>query len=439
MEEVSANNEFSKAVLNKVEMFLKTQLSLAEFEKVDFKTLMFDKEGECYFVRLAWKSMEIEKEFILLQTDSLGTSFKGRIVNLDRKDPFNVSPEFNGKISIKELDQNIILQSTVTEGYVESLHPALFTMLRTSTDAVAPNLAMVVPKYSDDLPEVVVVGYIPSGGGISLTDYYLLTSIIGAGSGSGGAIVGPAGGSGGGSTGGGTGGGSAAYSPAKGGTGSSCGSIIINYESSVSKPGIEINAYMKCFSSIPDAGAQCSVTIFTDLPVNNNPSEIFNWYTGAVGHVFLQLSKTNGGQNITQVVGFNALKPFPAIFADNFVASKMVDNAGHKFNACLTMYISPDQLTTEINQILSIGSDMPYSISNFNCVDFALGVINAIRPSNPLTIPKYQIPGQPAGFSNTPQGLYRLLSSMQEMAGPEAINIVGGLVAHAGASHGPCN
>ncbi|HMH33642.1 MAG TPA: hypothetical protein VK543_11460, partial [Puia sp.] len=384
MEEVSATSEFSKAALTKAEGFLKGQLPEAEFEKVDFKNMMFDKEGENYFVRLAWKSTAIDKKLILLQTDSLGTDFKGRIVELDRKESISSSPSFNGRISIKDLARHNILQSDVTAGYVESLHPALFTIQRTSTDAIAPDLALVVPKYSDELPEVVVVGYIPSGGGISLADYYLLSSIISAGSGSGSLVSGPVSGSGGGAS-----GVSGIYSPASVGKGgSSGGSIMINYESSISKPGIDINAYMKCFSGIPDAGAQCSVTIFTDLPVNNNPTELFNWYTGAVGHVFLQLSKSNSGQSVTQVVGFNALKPFPAIFADDFVASKMVDNAGHKFNACLTMYISPAQLNTEINEILSTASDMPYSISNFNCVDFALGVINAIRPTNPLTIPK---------------------------------------------------
>jgi hypothetical protein len=141
---------------------------------------------------------------------------------------------------------------------------------------------------------------------------------------------------------------------------------------------------------------------------------------------------------VTQIIGFTAAKPFQAIVSPAPVPGKMVDNAGHKYNSSLTMNISTGQLNSEILEIAYLSGIIQYSIENYNCVDFALQVVNAIRGTNPLSIPKYQIPGQP-GISNTPEGLYKLLSNMKAAGGPEAKNILTDAVLTAGISHGPCN
>jgi len=232
------------------------------------------------------------------------------------------------------------------------------------------------------------------------------------------------------------------YSPIGGGSSpglQTSADITINFESSSYSPGIDVSSYLKCFSTLPDAGAYCSVTIYCDLPVNDDPSIIFNWYTGATGHVFLQLTKTNIDKTITQYLGFQPQKPLQSMTASLPVASKIVDNGGHKWNAALTMPISADQLNSIITKIIFLSSIMSYSITEYNCVDFALQVINTVRGVNPLVIPGYQIPGQPASLSNTPEGLYRLLDAMKARGGPESKNILTGEVLHAGMSHGPCN
>jgi len=339
------------------------------------------------------------------------------------------SSVFDGSLSVESPNHQPMDSSAINRGFVVSLHPGIISEASVSVNGTTRS--DIVPKYPDVLPEVVVVGYIQPAGGISFTDYLNLQAFLGISSGS----VSPA-------NPGGSGTGSATYSPAvqtPGYPGTGSNAIVVSYENSALKPGIDLAAYLKCFNTVPDADAQCSITIFTDLPVNNDPTKIFNWYSGATGHCFLQLTKTNGSQTITQVIGFTAVKPFAALTANDPVLSKIVDNAGHKFNACFTMPVTPSQLNAAIAEILLIGQDIQYSISKYNCVDFALQVINSIRGTNPLIIPKYQIPGQALSDSNTPEGLYKLLSAMEAGNGAEARNILTNVIMHAGNSHGPCN
>ena len=143
---------------------------------------------------------------------------------------------------------------------------------------------------------------------------------------------------------------------------------------------------------------------------------------------------------MSQVIGFTAASPLQALTAaPGPVASKIVDNSGHKWNACLVMHISPAALNTEISEIASLAPVMTYNITTYNCVDFALQVINAVRGTDPLKIPKYQIPGQPLSMSSTPEGFYLMLESMQEAGGPESRNIITDAVAYAPPGKGPCN
>jgi hypothetical protein len=410
--------------LTNVKGCLKGSVADSDYNNLDFDRGLLSKQKDIWFLRLAFKNKNLENDFLLLQTDSLGNCNNGKIIHLEKGQVNDAL--FNGKISIQSLNRGQITSSVITDGYVEALHPRRF-----SGNTITNSLDLL-PDPAQVLPEVIVVGYIPASGGISYADYLYLEGLMGfsgnTGSGGSGAGSVPSFG---------------IYSPVSGG-GSGAGilpshDLNINYESSIYKPGIDVAAYMKCFSLVPDPGAQCSVTIFTDLPVNDDPSAFFNWYTGATGHSFLQLTKTNGSQSVTQIVGFTAQKPFQAIGASNPVASKMVDNADHKWNAALTMNITPSQLNSEIQQIRYLSGIMQYSISNYNCVDFALQVINTIRGVNPLIIPKYQIPGQPMSASNTPEGLYKLLDNMKVAGGAEAKNILTDVVLHAGTSHGACN
>jgi hypothetical protein len=438
---INSGDIVSEEYLGKIKAFLKDSLSASDYGRLDFTHGVLSKQKHCWYLRLGWLHKKPERDFVLLQSDSLGNCKIGHIIQLDR-DSSNDQAQFNGQIEVLSLSGKLVTHSIISNGFVQTLHPRLFSYT-TSNDLAAEPLLLPTPTqmgpYYEDLPEVIVVGYISTNGGSSVTFNELLSfeSLINLGYGS--SNPGPGTSTGSGNPGG--SGGSAVYSPISGGTGNGIQQsqdLIINYESSASLPGINIESYMQCFNNIADAGAECSLSLLVDLPVNDNPYVIFNWNSGAVGHSFLKLTKSGGGQSISQIIGFAPTKPFQALLSTTPVAGKIVDNAGHKYNASLTMPISPSQLNTAI-QSIEKNSSAPYDIVNFNCVNFSVQVLNALRPTNPLSVPLLEIPGTAASLSSTPEGLYILLSRMKAAGGPEATNIITDDILFAGGSHGACN
>ncbi|MBS1598447.1 MAG: hypothetical protein JST75_09475 [Bacteroidetes bacterium] len=420
---VTSSDYESSIFIEKVKPCLKNLLNDADYASLDFsKQVLTDNKVEKY-LQLGFKFKNASEDFLILKTDSFGNCIDGRIVHLE-KDKQNFS-QFNGKISVQNFHHEATLSSNISEGYIVALHPRRFSEV-SSNSVDVPNL---LPTYVQTLPEVIVVGYTyPTGSVSTFTDFMSFQAVFNNGTGST-----PA-----------AGGVSGIYGPVGGGSGSA-GSTLpkilnIKYETSISKPGINVASYMDCFSTLADAGAQCTLSIFTDLPVDNNPDIFFNWYAGATGHVFLQLTKSNADRFVTQVIGFQPQKPMQAMFGAGSVASKIVDNGSHKYNASLTMNITPAQLASVISEIEFLAGTMQYDIAKYNCVDFALQVVNIIRGVNPLIIPRYQIPGQDdITKSNTPQGLYKLLQQKKAVGDGDAKNIVVGVGTNAPTSKGPCN
>ncbi|MBS1948701.1 MAG: hypothetical protein JST47_13135 [Bacteroidetes bacterium] len=425
--------KFDSHYLSNVKAYLQINLSSADYSEVDTDRLSLSKQNGAWFLRIGITGNDIARDFILLQTDSNGNCLNGNFVHL-RRDSGDRS-SFNGKISIESLSHENPVYRKVTDGIAQTLSCG---ENEESIDKIETDACDIVPSYdcTGCLPEVIVIGYVTSGspggggGGISFSDYLNLAALAG-GTGSGGTYTGNS---------------SGVYSPVNPplytGGGSSVPpakvspDVTINYSTEYAKPGIDVNAFMKCFSTIPDDGATCSVTIFTDLPVNDDPEYIFNILTGATGHCFLQLTKTNGTQSVTQIVGKTTSKVVAVLGFP--VPGKIVDNSIHKYNASLTMNISPQQLQTEINSITAIGNNPRYDIWENNCVDYAVGILNKIRPSNPLEVVKLLDP-MSGDLYNTPQGLYMALDQLKQANGAEAKNIVTGVVQRAGTSHGACN
>jgi hypothetical protein len=182
------------------------------------------------------------------------------------------------------------------------------------------------------------------------------------------------------------------------------------------------------------------MTIYSDIPVNGDPSQLFDWSTGACGHSFIQLAKTNGSTTIQQNIGFYPSSGWKSIEANGPVASKLVDNAGHEFNASLTVSLDATHFQSALNEI-EYQENMKYDIDNFNCTDFALSVFNIAAPLY-LEIPDYHIPGGMAGeLSNTPQGLYNELVSLNQSGGYSQYGqiTIPGVAGYVGSSHGPCD
>jgi hypothetical protein len=415
----------SSAYLSNVNAYLKTNLADSDYASVDFNNSIISKQPAGWFLRIAFLHKLISRDFVLLQTDSIGNVSGGKFVHILRDTA--VQKVFNGTIATESIYHSEKHSSVIENGTkVLELAPS---------DDPDDDDSKLPDPCPDCLPEVVVIGYAPSGGGggggISYSDYLSLTSLIGNGNNP--VPVSPGGTY------------SGIYSPLNGTVpgGSSPGGnapnpkqsvdVTINYETYASKPGIDVNAYMKVFSTIPDAGSTCSVTIYTDLPVDDNPSYIFNILTGATGHCFIQLTKTNGTQTVTQIIGKTTSKALAVLAFP--VAGKIVDNGLHKYNASLTMNITPAQLTAEINAVIAIGNTPSYNMWENNCVDYALGILNLVRPGIPLNVGLSIDPSTDEAYQ-TPQSLYIALQNLKSANGPDAANITMDVVKNAGLSTG---
>ena len=160
---------------------------------------------------------------------------------------------------------------------------------------------------------------------------------------------------------------------------------------------------------MPDANATYKISILSDIPVNGNPYELYDAATGSVGHSFIQLVKSSDIISVQQTIGFYPETDWKSL-TDMTVASKIVDNAGHEYNASLARIVSSTQFQAELNKIKAVES-WGYNITTWNCTDFALAVFNAGN-SAPLTIPLFQISSTNT-YSNTPQGLYVAIQRLQ--------------------------
>lgn len=166
---------------------------------------------------------------------------------------------------------------------------------------------------------------------------------------------------------------------------------LVDFEFVENLSPIDITKYLKCFSNIPDEGSICSIEILVDIPVDNHPNRLFNYEQGSPGHTFLQITKTNGNQSVTQNIGFYPNATWKMLLAEP-VQSKIVDNGEHEFNASLKMNITSEQLNNTLNYITNLATH-DYDIDDYNCTDFALEVFNQSRVGNPIEIQKGPIPG----------------------------------------------
>jgi len=412
-----------------VKTTLKGNLSSQDYSELDFSRAILSNTDsvQLYFLRIPFNGKKIQNDFILLQTSRDGQVQKGKIIHLEggrKKKDYSVS--WNGSVMISSLNRKEVLQSAVTNGYIEAFH---------KKSAEAKLNSMMDPGM---LPEVIVVAYVNDG--ISYSDWIWLQSLFydsmrldaeGSSGGSSsyyGSLDGSYGGSGGyysGST-----------DPVTDVTTEPL--MLVDIDSYVNNPAIDIAKYLKCFDAIPDAGSTCSVEIFTDIPVDTDPTKLFNWNTESPGHVFLQLKKSNGTQYALQNIGFYPSSNWKEVLDANPVDSKIVDDGGHEFNASLKMSLTPYQFRDMLKKAEAL-SATKYDTDQFNCTDFALDIFNYVRA--PLEIPRYSVPGGVGLYgTRTPQGLYVKLREMKNNGDPEAPNItIGFKKAWVASSDGPCN
>lgn len=419
--------------LVKVKKGLTDSLPASTYQNLDFDRLVLNRVDSIglYAVRIPFKAKSVAEDFVIVKTNREGEVKRGQIIHLEvavsDTGRGNLRPKsISGSIRIHSLTGTEEVNSPIRNGYITAFHSQLAQ--RTSVE-LAP----------DRLPEVVITGIRYLDGGFSFSMWCMVESFFmdygGGGGGSWGGYYGsldgsdPWSGGGGGPTGGG--------SPSGGGS-PNTPTILIDYENQDENPAIDIQKYIDCFNAVPDAGATCSVEIFSDIPLDNDPNAFYDFSTGSPGHTFIKISKDNGSQHVTQNIGFY---PKPGYKAITFLPTlgKLVNNAGHEFNASLSMSITPGQLSTVLNQLLQ-QPNQSYDLADYNCTDWALAIFNSVR-ATPLEIPRFPIIGMySASNASTPQGLYKKLQQMKAGNDPEQGNITIGIVkGYAGGSNGPCN
>ena len=421
--------------LENVKTDLKDSVNESDYSSLDFSEAVLNKVDSVglYFLRVPFKGKSVATDFVMVNTDKEGKVKKGRIIHLEGKvnefgEGIVKQRGFEGSISISALNRKVILNSPVDNGYITAFH----LQQNTREQLMEANV----------MPEVVVVAYVSTG--IDYSTWLWLNSLFynynydtGGGAG-GGSYYGSIDGGGGYYYGGG-GGGSYGDTDGGGSTVTEDKTMLIDVDTYVYKDPIDVEKYLKCFENIPDAGAKCEITIYTDIPVDSDPNKIFDFSTGSPGHTYIGIKKVNaaGDQSVLQYIGFYPKTGWKTI--GNFPTdAKFVDDGQHEYNASFDKTLRPDQLRSVISEIRSL-EHSSYDLDDFNCTDWALKVFN--NQGYKLSIPKYLVPGSiKADGVNTPQGVYNKLKEMKTTNAPNSDNIaIGFMKGWASNSNGPCN
>jgi hypothetical protein len=186
---------------------------------------------------------------------------------------------------------------------------------------------------------------------------------------------------------------------------------------------ISFQACVDSFALVPDGpSTRYAIELLVAIPDTNHPRAVVSWPRGKLGHVFLGLSKTDGKRQVVEYLGFYARSPALAFTTGLPVASRLIDNGHHAYNAGMTVRITASTWEAVLGCLRS-EAQRRYSVLHFNCVHYALDAFNR-AVMHPLNPPLAYIPGQTREGYVTPNGVYMLLCAMR--SGPEAKDIVVG-------------
>lgn len=350
------------------------------------------------FMRLGFEGTPLTHGFVLVQMDAAGRVLAGSIVELAGMD--SVRTMLSGHILVRTLAGAARWSSDLWNGYILALHPEL---MRGVTLMGTDRTNSFMPKVQA-LPDAVVVGY-EGGSDFSMDMGYIDYGAL-LGSGGGGSVAGGAFGLVGGAGGG-----------ASGGT-----TLQPEAEYDASLTIVKLQQVLNCFGNahVSDAGAQYTLSLCADVPVNADPDASATLSPGvSAGHSFLIASKTSNGVTVTQCIGFYPVQTPPWYDMLDPQPSAIKDNGGHEINAMITRNLTAQQFL-EMEYAANMYAQLDYNLTSFNCTDFAVDVWNSTGAASmslsPLTI-SMPAPGGGGDLSitiqNSPQGLYSQLQSLR--------------------------
>jgi hypothetical protein len=213
-----------------------------------------------------------------------------------------------------------------------------------------------------------------------------------------------------------------------GGTGGVGEMIEIEVEDGESKESRDIEKIFKCFDQIPNGpGTTYKVKLCADVPVNSAPSAAVNT-TLSPGHTFLVMTKSNGGQSVSQPFGFYPLGGFSSLGL-NPVSNKIVLDANHEINASIEIECTYSEFEN-IRLFGKLWADTKqYDLDDYNCSNFAIDLFNKARFSTEQieVDPKvvyFPFTNNPIVILKSPQTLFEKLKSMKDTNHPDASKII---------------
>lgn len=196
----------------------------------------------------------------------------------------------------------------------------------------------------------------------------------------------------------------------------------VNYfELESTEDAINLKDKLDCFKNVPDnSNTTYTAKLCADLPNNNNPNALVG--PDKVGHAFVTLTKSNGSNLVSITFGFYPEKGYKSLLT-NSVNSQIEDDGTklHEYNASINYNLSASSFENMINTAL-LNSNNQYSLSDFNCTDFAVSVINS-GLSNKVIVNDWIINNTyyNSGFAHnantnygtTPSGLYKKIKELK--------------------------
>jgi hypothetical protein len=350
---------------------LQQHLSKADFNSLDRQSIRV----YTYRDQRIFRARIQQRELVVLLT-AQNKVREGRIIDFNFKDPSTAT----GRVTIQDIDGSPIQSHDIVLGRVV---PSLVQPLTKEYNAVQTNTKTICTDCT--LPEV-IVATVHRKGESSSAFFYSMSWLFG------------------------TSWGYTTYLPiyVDGGGGGS----PIEVDPPIGNPDpIDPKKYTDCFEQVNDQLATYSMTIYSDIPADQDAGVVFDLKAHYAGHTFIELNKSNPYNSVRQVFGFYPGSMWGALSGNN-TASKIVDDSEHEYQASYTISLSRPQFVAAVQRIQQLYGHS-YHISNFNCTDFAMSVFHAAG-GQMLLNPQYNIPvyGNSSG-NNTPNGVYEQIAAMQ--------------------------
>jgi hypothetical protein len=375
-----------------VKSMLLDSLSKEDFSLLDFPKSKIQKLTDNHFlVSVFFKEGSLTKKMVAVELDSLNNVIGSKIVHFFGKiDTTSAKPSYDGLIEVRNFKKQVLTTSSVVKGFIDK--GVFKTFVKTPVNINNSKIYME-EAYDAILPDAIVSSTMNNGEvdwmlwfhlksvlNIGNTNSYMMVDYFHSGGGGGGNLISDV--------------------------------SVIDIEKGGDKDAIDLEEMINCFRNVSNNNATYTISIKSDIPIDQAPNNYLSFSNLTAGHVFLEFTKKNtSGGYASQLIGFYPTNSLLSITSAN-ISSKLVDNGEHEFNATYLLTISSTQFEAALNAVNQFSKN-DYNIISFNCSDFALAVLKATNVN--FNSPKLKIPTQSnfGYLGNSPQSVYAAIKVLQ--------------------------